>query len=713
MAKTKTISITSTNCAFSIKPTTASANYVYDSSLSDKQNISFNASVEKTKYTGYRNLVYRKDNDLVVVTKFLKSNSIKKTVISTVKNYFTDTHASNVNNNGTVLYSSTITPDQYNSLYNEVFKGKTYENGTGYNAVIGNNKSNTYNLSNSGGDKIFDEKGNETYNVSHSEGTSKIIDYKGKDKYNFTSNSYSSVTEYTGSDKYKFDGGRGTVFDYTGNDKYTVTNNTGGNGSGSVEITDAKGKDKYNFYNSSKVVRVREQLGNDKYTMNNVSDPYIEDEKGNDKYTVSNSTRVYGSYDNINDKAGNDKYTFTNVQGGAIDSSTGNFLVKDDSGNDKYTIKGQNGSSTNKNLKIIDGYNVYDKILSGNDEYNLTNASYVEIEDNGGKNKFNLKGSSLVRITTNDASAIGGLDKSFSDKYNVSGIAPVYKKKKLKKEAEYVKGVIIRDNSLTSNDTYNYSYYEHYYTDDEIFGNFIDVIDRGGSDTYNIKNTKSIEIRDYQSKDGSYKNTFNIKNTEKFIIDVSGKNAGDVGNYVATNDTYNIVSSAGTIFDYSDTSNDTYKINKLSDKVGGDGYVSIQDWGGTGDSLVISDAKAKNLVFMSDGGATTNLYIYDKKDHGFAILSNYFGDWLHDEVDKDDNGKYNLIDTSECKIETIKAGKTNVNSYIMSANELNSMKSQITSWLNTHGTNGSLAQTLQNASTNQYINDLCQLFTKS
>ncbi len=116
---------------------------------------------------------------------------------------------------------------------------------------------------------------------------------------------------------------------------------------------------------------------------------------------------------------------------------------------------------------------------------------------------------------------------------------------------------------------------------------------------------------------------------------------------------------------------------------------------------------------MSDGGATTNLYIYDKKDHGFVILSNYFGDWLHDEVEKDTNGKYNLIDTSECKIETIKAGKTNVSSYIMSANELNSMKSQITSWINNYGKNGSLAQTLQNASTNQYINDLCQLFTKS
>ena len=116
---------------------------------------------------------------------------------------------------------------------------------------------------------------------------------------------------------------------------------------------------------------------------------------------------------------------------------------------------------------------------------------------------------------------------------------------------------------------------------------------------------------------------------------------------------------------------------------------------------------------MSDGGASTNLYIYDKKDQGFAILSNYFGDWYHGEVTKDSNDKYNLIDTSDCRIETIKAGKTNVNSYIMSANELNSMKSQIADWLNTYGTNGSLAQTLQNASSNQYINDLCQLFTKS
>ena len=117
---------------------------------------------------------------------------------------------------------------------------------------------------------------------------------------------------------------------------------------------------------------------------------------------------------------------------------------------------------------------MYEKILSGNDTYDVKNASYVEIQDNGGKNKFNVKGSSLVRIETNDTSASGGLDKSFSDKYNVSGIAPVYKKKKLKEEAKYVTGVIIRDNSLTSNDTYNYSYYEHYKTEDGIFGNYID-----------------------------------------------------------------------------------------------------------------------------------------------------------------------------------------------------------------------------------------------
>ena len=78
MAKTKTISITSTNNVFNIKPSAATANYVYDSLLDGKQNVSFNADTKGTKYTGHRSLTYKKDNDLVVLIKFTKGNAIKK-----------------------------------------------------------------------------------------------------------------------------------------------------------------------------------------------------------------------------------------------------------------------------------------------------------------------------------------------------------------------------------------------------------------------------------------------------------------------------------------------------------------------------------------------------------------------------------------------------------------------------------------------------------
>ena len=689
MAKKTTIEIKTGNTDFEITPKTKSAEYVYSDSLTEATNVTFTA--DKGTYTSYTRIMYKDGDDFVILTKFTKNNVVKKTVTSTLKGYFTNEKAGKIFGEDAIkpLYNKEY-PDDYTSakknwLYDEVLVGKTYENTAEFNAVIGNTKSNTYNLTKNGGDKIFEEKGNETYNIAHtSVDTTTVYDYVGKDKYNLSKGSKVSITDYSGKDAYTISIASGNIYEMAGNDKYTAVASTG-----TLTIRDEVGADKYNIENSGSIV-VRDNAGADNYTLKDIENTY--------------------SDVNIIDSLGNDKYSLSDVKG----SDTKEFCVWDYAGKDKYTITGDNGSDT-KNLEITDGYVVVDptKItVSGNDTYNLTNATYTDINDRGGNNKFNLKGSSYINIT-NDGKC---KDKTNNDTYNVSGIAP---NKKKGTPASYATGVVINDKSLTSSDTYNFSYYDK---GDEVKT----VYDEGGSDKYTVKNSVDIIFEDVQSlsSEGTFKNTFNVTNTTNFYINGGGWNASDRCKYKATDDTYNITSSAGSVRDYNKDSDDTYKISKYTLVDGKKGYVTVKDYGGENDTLVV-DSKKNNLVFITDGGKTTDLFVYDKKTHVFSVIDSYFGnsmvytgtgidDW-YTEQEEDDKGK-KYIDTSVSRIETIKAGKTNVSSMILSADEMNGLRSDVAGWLTANGC-ASMTDALKNAETigdegAHGMNALIAMFTK-
>lgn len=593
--------------------------------------------------------MYRDGDNLVILTKFKKNFTTKKTITSTLIDYFTNAKA------GKVLgpypfdkNDSAYTSKNKNYVYDSMLAVKTFEKESAkFDAIIGNSKNNTYNLKYTGGDRIYEDKGNETYNITHAyvDGESTTIyEYAGKDKYDISGGAKANILEYAGNDKYILAKSSGNLYEYAGNDTYN--------------------------------------LGNDVQLI-------IADRAGKDSYTLKDVTVTAVPTNMITDDKGNDKYSFENVKG----SSTNEFTVHDLEGKDKYTIKGTNGSNSNKSLEIIDGQPGLNATVSGYDTYNISNANYAKITDYGGNNKFTLDMARNISITTsgagkeasnNDKFTIknssgieitsymdGYTNESDNDTYTVSGTAP-----KKKKEAMYSSDVVIQDNHTKSSDTYNFSYY--------VEGDDFSVSDQGGSDKYNITNCGIINIRDYQeTKDAAakspYKNTFNIKNTTDFRI-ATGYNTPGHNNY-ATVDTYNITSSFGSVWDYSkeNASNDTYKINKLTNQGRGTGtndptHVNILDAGGEKDVLTIG-ANKNDLVFMTDGGKSTYLYIYDKKNHGYAAIQNFFG-----------TNAESYVDDSAYRIETIKAGKTNVTGNIMSAAEMNdsTLQSQVAGWLSEH-----------------------------
>ena len=481
MAKTPTIDIITGKTDITISPKTKSANYVYNNSLADGTNV--NLSLDTQSYTSAYVSMYRNGDDLVIISKFNKNSIPKKTVTSTLKDYFTNAKA------GDVLgaWNFKKNDESYVSsaksyIYDKVLEGKIFEKESAkFDAIIGNSKGNTYKLLYSGGDKIFEDKGNESYTIA----------------YEYVDGLSSSIYEYAGKDKYDISGGaKANIQEYAGNDKYILAKSSG------------------NLY---------EYAGNDTYNLGNDVQLIIADRAGKDSYTLKDVTVTAVPTYMITDDKGNDKYSFENVKG----SSTNEFTVHDLEGKDKYTIKGTNGSNSNKSLEIIDGQPGLNATVSGNDTYNISNANYAKITDYGGNNKFTLdmarnisiktsgagkEASNNDKFTIKNSSGIeitsfmdGYTNESDNDTYTVSGTAP-----KKKKEAMYSSDVVIQDNHTKSSDTYNFSYY--------VEGDDFSVIDQGGSDKYNISNCGKINIRDYQenkhpdeAKGKTYTNTYTIK----------------------------------------------------------------------------------------------------------------------------------------------------------------------------------------------------------
>ena len=628
MAKKKPLpefTITNSDHDYTVGDSRESANYLYAQDYTAGA-VSFNRSpkddIPTSSYNGI-SAAYKNGDDLVVIQKLYNSDSdhtVKKTVTSTVKEFFTSEKATTVTldageENWSI--SKTSTPGTVQGLY--AYNAKDDSNSVKY--LMGTNKANKFTLKNQGSTVVYDEKGNDSYTYEKIGSYGTTYDFAGNDKYNLNVAATLTSEDWAGNDKYTLKN-EGTLYakDYAGNDKYsTVTANL-------LQISDYAGKDAYNIKSADELT-ITDHKGKDKYTLFETAKVKITDlEADADTYKLTNvSADSNIGTDDLLDYGGNDKYTLSGVTNAKENSA---FRVEDVAGKDTYTITGEN------NLTISDGYHLTSSNMSGNDTYKMTDTKGVTIYDNGGKNKFTVKNSDSITIRTTYADSG---ETVYDDTYNVSGT-----KGKKGKADTLCKEIQIFDIHTASKDTYNLSYVEG---SGSLNDNEANIYDNGGSDKFTLKNTKNVSI-DFQEADSgtSVVNTISVSNSENFVVRGNYKGSGN------TSDVYNITSSSGTINDYK-AGNETYKVNKL------DGSLMITDHGGN-DSLTITGAKEKNLVYMASAyssGSTSNLYVYDKVNKGFVILGNYFS-----VATDPDPAKRVLSDVLDYRIETIKAGKTNV-----------------------------------------------------
>ena len=264
-----------------------------------------------------------------------------------------------------------------------------------------------------GKSEIYDDKGNDKYNISYAMGA-KIYDSEGKDTYNIKGSTISQSSKIT--EEITLDLTIPTVSmleihdtSTTSADTYNITNVTGSSGMIGLGlftpvITDDGGNNKFNIKNAGSYINLKEiQEATENKDKGKLLSLYWSMPSfgircmgvGNDKYNIKNSFLMTS----ISDSKGNDKYSFKNV--------SGSIIASDNEGNDKYTI-----SKNKAGIQITDN--------SGNDTYTLDKlkktkvgtfegAAGVLINDKEGNDTLkisSLKKSNIIYMAnfSNDAS---------------------------------------------------------------------------------------------------------------------------------------------------------------------------------------------------------------------------------------------------------------------------------------------------------------------
>ena len=393
------------------------------------------------------------------------------------------------------------------------------------------------------------------------------------------SNTYKAIKKYSDGIDHPSD-----FFELGGNDKYDLLTN--------MAVQDMSGNDKYTL--ASEQIYIYEHAGKDSYTFNNGRTD-VKDEKGNDKYTV-NKNAIAGIYD----YEGKDKYSAKDTE----DNEDAYLTITDYSGKDSYSF---NHATY---IRITDGVapNTYYSELKpyinkgGNDSYSFVYSTDFEVVDFSGDDNYKItkcsnKDASLPIIdyygkdtyTITDSEYTSISDESGNDKYTVSGSETL----NITLEDEY------------GDDTYNVTKNAKQVT----------VTDDSGDDTYKITNGANFtNITDKQGGD-----TYKLNGTKKnkveniFVTD----NSGD--------DKYNLSYCDGAQLT-DNSGNDTYTVAKTSN------VVLIEDNGGN-DTLVLSGAKSKDIIYMSynnkgndemakaEAGA---LFLYNKKLDTFVRIDKFY-----------------------------------------------------------------------------------------
>lgn len=618
--------------------------------------VAFNIRIQlinKYDYVSLGSIVVNNGNpeqnkSVTVISKFRDKVTGKiKTIKNTITNYYD-------NDNNNIYLGTSANPIKHSDTYTKL-TAKEYSSKAEDTFLYGASTS--------------------KYTIDATTSKLKIYDDSGKDNYTVNNSSRTDINDFVGNDVYTLNSayvngnnaGEVYVYDYDGKDSYTITNNS------SKHIYDYKGNDTYlakDNVNTAKKIVVQDTSGKDKYTVDANGKLIIEDSTGSDKYFIKKDAYHF----NTIDSAGNDTYTFNDANFTLSDfNASGSANIVDITGKDIYKITNSSnisiyeydykniGSDTPANLSGNDKYTITDSSLlkisetsinSGNDKYIFKNVDNTglsqdtaQIEDAAGKDKYTVTGSKNLyfkdsngadtwKITTSDLIKIYdelggdkytvklGEDISITDNDGVDSYKIVGTKANPKKKIEeaYAKNISVTDASTASGDTYTLSY-----TD------IATLTDKGGKDVYKISNSKNITISD----EGLANDAYTLTNTDGITISDS-------------------------------EGNDKYTIAKTF------GMVKINDMTGEKDSLIFSNAKQSNLVFMGsatvlDGGEyDTTLYIFDKSKGGYVCIDNYFTATELGFNDKTQAG-------TGC-IETIKIGKKSVNAfgYVENFNELQS-----------------------------------------
>lgn len=435
------------------------------------------------------------------------------------------------------------------------------------------------------------------------------------------------------------------------NTTYNITQITNTGSEDELGIMDIGGNDKYTVavtysqeYNNGLIIS--EINGNDKYIITDGTLVQIKDSTGKDTYNIKESCA------NIDDISGNDKYTLTSVLG---------TNIVDYAGKDKYTISD------------VTKFTLRD--LGGSDTYKLTN---VETAGAGGvfvPEKYfvaDKEGNEKYTITGSDTNLLL-VDGAGKDTYNIKG---TYDKKT--KTATYVGHTEIKDEGLGKN-TFNVNY-----------GEYTRINTQSNINTFNIKNSDFTYIGANTENNPVGKDTYNLDTNADFTI----------YDYGASGDSYTLKkSNNGYVCDYN--GNDKYTISNMvfNPKITEDEIlagISIDDRGGTNDTLTLKTTKKDNIVYMSDFGKWTeeteqgqkeyirsfgnSLIIYDKSTQGFVEISNFYSA----------NENYTFTGFGNGVIETIKASKKKLD---VSTNEetmvyLDTIKEDVVDWLVTQSNQG-------------------------
>ncbi len=593
--------------------------------------------------------------------------------------------------------------------------------------------------------RINDYKGNDEYELINA--TVDIVDHSGKDEYeikNITSNNILSITDDSNSkDKYKVSNSVDivadslSIFDAAGNDKHYWTNVkfTTLSDEGNYAIKDEYGNDKYTL-RDVKNIRIYDGNGKDKYdfknlydtknkTFTSVSDFQIKDcGNKNDKYDLQFVSCEYAEDDEtsrtIIDDGGNDKYTLASSSG---------IRINDKSGNDTYDLKAP-VDKKGKKIKFeseeafaaINGKSeIYDD--KGNDKYNISYAMGTKIYDSEGKDTYNIKGSTISQTS------------KFTEEITLDLTMPT------------VSMLEIHDTSTTSADTYNIA---NVTGSSGIIGLGLHtpvITDDGGNNKFNIKNAGSyISIKEIQeateNKDkgkllslfwsmpsfgircmGVGDDRYNIKNSF-LMTSISDSKGNDKysfknvsGSIIASdnegNDKYTISKNKAGIEITDNSGNDTYTLDKLKKtKVGtleGAADILINDKEGN-DTLKISSLKKSNIIYMANfsNDVSTNymdsqdfgLIIYDKKNGGFVDLVDFY-----ETTETQITGLKNSI-------ETLKAGKKSINLTTAAGDfsKMEAVREQVGAWLADSGRNFDDVRQVLSEGSKEDIASLVQMF---